>query len=306
MMNSPASDQIISDEQLAEYQDKGFIVVEHIFSPDDLKSMNEAMSEMIESARGLTEHTDLIDLEPSHTPDNPRVRRIKDPFHNHPVFNKMAKHPKLIAALTQLIGPNLRIHGSKMNLKSATYGSPVEWHQDWAFYPHTNDDILAVGIMLDPMTEDNGPLMCIPGSHKGPTLDHHQDGYFIGAIDPKKCDVDFSRAEKVLGSAGACSFHHVRMIHGSAQNTSGQDRRLLLLEITAADAWDLRGMARIGSWELFQSTVLVGEATNEPRIVPAPIRLPFPEPEKTGSIYESQSLSKSKYFGEPPTSDAAE
>ena len=41
-------------------------------------------------------------------------------------------------------------------MKSAQYGSPVEWHQDWAFYPHTNDDILAIGVMLDDMTLENG------------------------------------------------------------------------------------------------------------------------------------------------------
>jgi hypothetical protein len=37
------------------------------------------------------------------------------------------------------------------------YGSPVEWHQDWAFYPHTNDDVLATGIYLDDCDLDNGP-----------------------------------------------------------------------------------------------------------------------------------------------------
>ena len=43
----------------------------------------------------------------------------------------------------------MRLHGSKLNMKAPKYGSPVEWHQDWAFYPHTNDDILAIGVMLD-------------------------------------------------------------------------------------------------------------------------------------------------------------
>jgi len=50
------------------------------------------------------------------------VRRIKEPFLHHAVFNKMAKRPRLIAALTALIGKNLRMHGSKINLKSADYG----------------------------------------------------------------------------------------------------------------------------------------------------------------------------------------
>ena len=51
---------------------------------------------------------------------------------------------------------------SKLNTKFEKGGSAVEWHQDWAFYPHTNDDVLAVGVMLDDVNLSNGPLMVIP------------------------------------------------------------------------------------------------------------------------------------------------
>ena len=44
---------------------------------------------------------------------------------------------------------SVRFDTGKLNMKSAGYGAPVEWHQDWAFYPHTNDDLAAVGIMID-------------------------------------------------------------------------------------------------------------------------------------------------------------
>ncbi len=295
-MDTKPTQPVIRDAQIDEYKEKGFVVIEDIFSPTDIKEMTDALDGLIESAHGLNDHTDVIDLEPSHTPDRPRVRRIKEPFLHHSVFNKMAKRPRLIAALTALIGKNLRMHGSKINLKSAEYGAPVEWHQDWAFYPHTNDDVLAVGVMLDDMTENNGPLLCIPGSHKGPTFDHHQDGRFIGAMNPETCDIDLSRAEQITGPAGSCSFHHVRMVHGSGKNTSGKSRRLLLFQIAAADAWDIRGMDRIGSWENYVNTIIAGEPTVEPRLVAAPIRLPYPGPLKSGSIYESQSLAKKKYF----------
>jgi len=289
-------DNVVSDAQLAEYNEKGFIVVEAIYSEDDIARMREALDGLIESARGLTEHTSVIDLEPTHTPEKPRVRRIKEPFKNHPVFNEMAHHPSLIQALIRLIGPDLRLHGSKINLKAATFGSPVEWHQDWAFYPHTNDDVLAVGVMLDDMTEENGPLMLISGSHRGPTFDHHQDGRFIGAMDPENCAIDFGTAESVTGKAGDCSFHHVRAVHGSGENTSGKDRRLLLFQIAAADAWDIRGN-RDGTWDDYVATMIAGKVSVEPRLVPTPIRLPYPGPLKSGSIYESQSLVKNKYFG---------
>jgi hypothetical protein len=272
------------------------------FTPAEVNRMRAALDELVDAARHVTGHTAVYDLEPEHSPRSPRVRRIKEPHKANPLFWEMARHPRLLAVLTTLLGPAVRLHGAKINLKSAGYGSPVEWHQDWAFYPHTNDDVLAVGVMLDDMTPDNGPLLVIPGSHRGPTHDHHQDGRFVGAMDPESCGVDFSKAQALTGGAGACSFHHVRAIHGSAQNTSGQDRRLLLYQAAAGDAWDIRGMAEAG-WEAYRQTMLVGEASAEPRVVAVPIRLPYPEPLRKGSIYESQTVARNKYFPRAGTAD---
>ncbi len=121
--------------------------------------------------------------------------------------------------LEQLLGPSgVRLHGSKINLKAPHYGSPVEWHQDWAFYPHTNDDVLAVGVMLDDCLPENGPLMVIPGSHKGPTFDHHYGTVFSAAPWTPPAGKWISESRAAHGPAGSMSFHHVRLVHGSAQN----------------------------------------------------------------------------------------
>ena len=57
----------------------------------------------------------------------------------------MVRHPNILDVLKRLWGPSIRFDVSKLNLKAAGYGAPVEWHQDWAFYPHTNDDLAAIG-----------------------------------------------------------------------------------------------------------------------------------------------------------------
>ena len=294
-MHETVAGLAIAEVQVEAYREKGFVVVEGVYSADDVARMRAVLDALVDAARGVRTHDEVYDLEPSHSPERPRVRRIKTPHIAHPLFGEMARHPRLIAVLTRLIGPALRLHGSKINLKSAEYGASVEWHQDWAFYPHTNDDVLAVGVMLDDMTPDNGPLLVIPGSHRGSTWDHHQDGRFAGAIDPAACGLDFSAAEAVTGRAGACSFHHVRAVHGSAPNTSGHDRRLLLYEVAAADAWDLQGLVE-GSWEAHRAHMIAGEATIEPRIAPAPVRLPFPGAARAGSIYENQSVVRNRFF----------
>ncbi len=82
------------------------------------------------------------------------------------------------------------------------------------------------------------------------------------------------------------SFHHVRLVHGSAQNVSSLPRTLLLYEYGAADAWPLMGVADLAE---FDGRLVIGEPTIEPRMVPAPVRLPLPPARDQGSIYENQS-----------------
>ena len=103
------------------------------------------------------------------------------------------------ACCSDLWGPDIRFDTAKLNMKCAGFGAPVEWHQDWAFYPHTNDNLAAVGVMMDDMAMENGPLMIIPGSHRGPIFDHHADGVFCGAMDPTNRDVDYAGAIPLTG-----------------------------------------------------------------------------------------------------------
>jgi ectoine hydroxylase-related dioxygenase (phytanoyl-CoA dioxygenase family) len=147
--------------------------------------------------------------------------------------------------------------------------------------------------MLDDMLLENGPLMVVPGSHKGPVYDHHLDGYFAGAIDPDKLDLDLSKAVPLTAPAGSMSFHHVRMVHGSAQNTSDRPRQLLLYEYAAADAWPLMGVGNLAD---FDRRLVTGKPGIVPRLADVPVRMPLPPSPHQGSIYENQTAAKNRYF----------
>ncbi len=289
----------ISAHDVARYQRDGFIVVEGLLDDLTRMRMKQVLAELVEGSRKVGAHDDVYDLEPTHSAQRPRVRRIKKPHVVHPVFAEFMRSERLLAVLSALLGTSgVRLHGSKLNLKAPDGGSAVEWHQDWAFYPHTNDDILAVGVLLDDATEQNGPLMVLPGSHRGPTYDHHgPDGRFCGAMDPARDRLDYTSAPALLAPAGACSFHHVRAVHGSAQNRSAHSRNLLLYEFAAADAFPLLG---IPDWEDFDARLLVGSPTVVPRMVDCPIRMPMPPAAHQGSIYENQTALESRYFDSAP------
>jgi phytanoyl-CoA hydroxylase len=285
---------MLSAREIDQYLQTGYLVVEDVLDETTLSRARQVVAEFVAGAAQVSTHDSVYDLEPGHRPEAPRVRRIKTPHVNHPLFWEIARLPKLVGLLKQLLGRSgVRLHGSKINLKAPQYGSPVEWHQDWAFYPHTNDDILAVGVMLDNMLLENGPLMVMPGTHNGPVYDHHVEGYFCGAIDPSAVDLDFSQAVPLTAPAGSMSFHHVRLVHGSAQNTSSRPRQLLLYEYAAADAWPLLG---VKDFIDFNQRLIVGEPTILPRLADLPVRMPLPPSPHQGSIYENQTGAKNRYF----------
>ncbi len=286
---------MISQRDVEQYRDLGYLVVPDVLDPDLLARLRAALDELVAGACSVSEHNDIYDLEPGHTPHHPKVRRIKLPHIHTPVFWELAQYPGLVSILERLLGPSgVRLHGSKINLKEPHHGSPVEWHQDWAFYPHTNDDLLAVGVMLDDAFLENGPLLVAPGSHRGPVWDHHSpDGYFCGAMDPARREVDFESAVPLTGRAGTMSFHHVRLVHGSAQNASADPRRLLLFEYAAADAWPLLGVKDLAAWN---RALVSGTPSNRPRVKEVPVRLPLPPAPRQGSIYENQTSAQNRYF----------
>jgi len=276
------------------YRRDGFVVVPDLLGPSALQELREIIAELVAASAAVTEHTAVYDLEPGHTPAAPRVRRIKQPHKVHPAFDAVVRSAPVMAVLTELLGPDLRLQGSKLNMKAAHYGSPVEWHQDWAFYPHTNDDILAIGVMLEDTDLENGPLMVVPGSHKGPVWNHHgEDGRFCGMVDPADITAEIASAAALTGRAGTMSFHHVRALHGSALNTSERSRNLLLYEVAASDAWPLLGVA---DFDDFNRRLLTGRPSIEPRVTSVPVRLPLPPAARQGSIYENQLTSTRSYF----------
>jgi len=218
------------------------------------------------------------------------------------IFWELANYRPMVAILERLLGPSgVRLQSSKINIKAPHYGSPVEWHQDWAFYPHTNEDVLAVGVLIDDVTPENAPLLLLPGSHRGPVHDHRAEGVFVGGFNPLDRGLDVSDAVPFTGKAGTISLHHVRLVHGSSVNHSSRDRRMLFLEIAAADAWPLAGVASYEEW--FEGTMISGQPTSEFRMEAVPFRMPLPRaiPGALGqeaTLYRVQERLPRRYFEE--------
>lgn len=285
---------MLSQHQLDTYLRDGVLLVENIADEATLSTMRRALAGLIAQSASVTAHDDIYDIEPDHTAANPRLRRIKQPHLHDRVFREFLRSEPLLSIMKQLIGPNIRMHNSKLNVKASSGGAALEWHQDWAFHPHTNASLLAVGLMLEDCTMENGPMLVLRGSHKGPVVhDHNADSRFCGAIDPEKTPLDYEDRIACVGKAGTITIHHTFAVHGSAANTSQRPRPFLLYELMAADAWPLMGVRDLAE---FDSRMVCGEKTYSPRMETLPVRLPLPAADNLGSIYENQTSIKNRYF----------
>ena len=302
---------MIKEDQVKSFKEKGYLVIENLLPENILKDLQKVTEDFVEKSKFIKENDLIFDLSDDHTPENPVVRRLKDPHLNHSVYSDIIKNNLITDVVSKLIGNNIRLEHTKLNFKSAKGGEAIEWHQDWAFYPHTNDDIVEVGIFLDDCGNENGPLLCVPGSHKGPIDDHHQNGYFIGAVDPSKSHYNLETAEPIVAKAGSISVHHVRCLHGSRKNNSEKSRRVLFAGYCAADAWPLRGILDSGIkpntsegdfvgnvYSAFKERMIKGKSSLVARVEANPVRMPYPPSPNIGSIYENQKEVLGRSFGE--------
>ncbi len=64
---------------------------------------------------------------------------------------------------------------------------------------------------------------------------------------------------------------------------------------SAADAWPLSGLGT-RSLEDFDSWLVMGNGTTEPRLTDVPVRMPLPPAVHGGSIYENQKATGRRFF----------
>jgi ectoine hydroxylase-related dioxygenase (phytanoyl-CoA dioxygenase family) len=281
------------DAIIAHYHAHGYALAPNLLSVAETRMLRDLTDRVAATAKGAAGETSVFDFEDGHVPDEPQIQRIKKPHRVDPFYFELARHPAILAVISRIIGENVRLSHSKINMKAAQVGSPLEWHQDWAFAPHTHMATCVASVMIDDADVENGAMQVLAGSHRGALLEHHdEDGYFVGAIAPGTAGMDLSAAMPLTGKAGTISFHHPMTIHGSGANVSGRPRRILFLEYAAADAFPLFYAV---DWADYDARLVAGTGGPQVRVEPNPIKLPFPS-RAGSSIYKLQAGAKTKFF----------
>jgi ectoine hydroxylase-related dioxygenase (phytanoyl-CoA dioxygenase family) len=220
------------------YFENGYLLLEK-FVPDEwLEKIRLATDLAINESRQISESDSIWDVEPGHTTDEPRLRRLTSPNDHNPVFWEYANANFILDLVEDLVGTDIKFHHSKLNFKWAHGGEEVKWHQDIQFWPHTNYSPMTVGTYLYDCDSSNGSLMVVPGSHKGKLYDQYgSDGRWSGHVSKEdRSSIDEEKAVDLPGPAGSITIHNCRTLHASKKNQTARGRPLLLNVYSSADA----------------------------------------------------------------------
>lgn len=265
--------RVLSQRQRESYFEDGFILLEKIISDDWLERLRAGTRQLVESSRAISRSDAVYDLEPDHTPQQPRLRRVSSPVDRDPVFWEYVAQSPLGDIVADLVGPSVKHHQSKLNFKWARGGAEVKWHYDISFWPHTNYSPLTVGTYLYECEMDQGPVGFLPGSHREPMRSQYDAaGRWTGCLnDNDVAALDVGRARYMVGPAGSLTLHNCRTVHGSPVNTSDKGRPLLLYVLTSGDAFPYTANPIPSHHD---GAMIRGERPRQAHIDPTPCEVP--------------------------------
>ncbi len=227
---SPEPNLNLSDDQIRDYRENGYLTIESFTTVAELEWMREIYDRLF-SERAGRERGDEFDLAgPDIDGEVQRLPQILSPSNHAPKLKETLAFANADAIAKQILGECGSCAGDHAILKPARYGSETPWHQDEAYWdPSLDYDSFSVWIPLDGATIESGCLHFVPGSHLGEVCEHRPIGgdpcvHGLEAVEPT-----VTGAIPCPLAPGSATIHHNRTLHYAGPNHTDQHRRAYIL-----------------------------------------------------------------------------
>lgn len=222
---------------LDRYEHDGYIVLADLFTPEEIAEFDREVLDLA-GASGSKDKPEIIT-----EPGSDAVRSVFRFHELDGILGKVLRDPRVTRIAEQILGSQVYIHQSRVNLKPGFRGKDFSWHSDFETW-HTEDGMPAMRavscvISLTDNEAWNGPLMVMAGSHQwyvacvGETPPNHHEQSLkvqeIGSPDDDSLMELFERGEirQCVGPTGTVTFFDCNLMHGSNSNISPLPRRNL-------------------------------------------------------------------------------
>jgi len=219
---------MLTPEEKHSYEANGYLLKKRLIPlswieqvRQEIEGIHERMA--AQPAQGVTVSWEVYD-------DPSRPKRIKQLMHSEtvsPTLNRILRCEAMLDIIESLIGPDISLYHSKLLLKAAHDGTAIPWHQDYAYWKRDDNRPLMINCQLaiDEATLENGCIQYVPGSHKWGLQEHERKQQTFGVFLPGHYR-EREDAVAVEMEPGDGVFFNALIVHGSAPNTSGKDRRM--------------------------------------------------------------------------------
>lgn len=210
-------------EQISEYRARGYVIARETLSSDDVARLSAEVRAMWRrSGDGeTTQNTNFRGVK--------KMSTIRDPQLHSALFTRYLTDPRLTGLMAQLVGPNVQLHHSKINVKTREDRAVFPLHQDHPYFPHARHSVCTVLVHLTETTSQRGCFRAIPGV-KEPLPHVDDDGHIL---DPETWPLE--KAEELPARAGDVVFMNYLTPHGSNLNQTDEPRVLWIIQVRAAE-----------------------------------------------------------------------
>ena len=202
--------KILSEKQIAEYEENGLVFPVTVMSENDAKLSTRKL-ETYEAESG-----------------GPIQKEWRHKVHLLFTWaNEIVRHPKILDAVEDLIGPNIICWTTNFFIKEAQDPSFVSWHQDSTYWGLEPADVVTAWFAMSEASIESGAMRFILGSHKWEQV-NHTDTFDSNNLLTRGQEIDLKidEDEGVFAplKAGQISLHHIRAAHASSPNTTPNRR----------------------------------------------------------------------------------
>jgi phytanoyl-CoA hydroxylase len=218
----------------------GYLAANGLLTADEIQACQDALTDLVrrkttwDSRVWAQEEPYFAQGGHDDRADDPelRMRKLAYFVQLEPRLEAASRHPRLMAAVQQLIGEGPRLIQDMALLKPPFRGSEKPWHQDTAYFDWTPlGGILGAWIALDEATVENGCMQVVPGSHReGPVAHFH-----VRDCQIADARVQVQRAVTIPLQPGGVLFFSGLLHHGTPPNSTPHRRRALQFHYAAAN-----------------------------------------------------------------------
>ena len=218
----------LTDVQKRYFDENGYIIVRELLTNEEVRAVGQradqiAVGEVVPEpgfGRQVEPAIQRNEVEAKSTLES--IRKLGGLVRTDPVMHAHATNPKILDVLEDLIGPDIKLFGDQLFMKSSAHGSRKNYHQDSnSWRPYVPYSLVSCWAALDDATVENGCLWFIPGSHKWGLLEIERER----EIEKKALAGPLENEVPIELKAGDCSFHHSLTLHCSHTNRSKTRRR---------------------------------------------------------------------------------